>query len=646
MSPSKINIIQLLLFCFFLTSASQTTFSKNSPQTQEAKDSSEITKHKDLLNQILALSSKSPQEAKQLSLEALALARKIGDSNLVGRTYTRISTIYYHELDYINSIESLEHALQLFTIANDTIRMGITHSRIGANYVKLSNYPKAVNHLIEALNATRKAGYSRGESSAALNLGVVFHRNNQNDKSIFYYDYAFKIFVEDKDTTGILNCYNNLGIIYREQKEYDKALDHYNMSLNLSTAKKDTSYMLNTISNIGSVYHYKKEYSKAIKYFEKAISYGPSVTGKDVYALNYQNMGSTYKELKEYKKAIEYLLIAAELFQQIEKKEKLSECYFELSTCYNSIGDYSHAYNYHVLYSELDKEIFNLKNLTQIQNREIGYQLELSIEERERLKQLNQIQNLQLERSQIYLFSLGFGIFLVIIITILFFQRQRLLSMKRTTELESKLFRSQMNPHFIFNSLSAIQSFVYAHEPREAAKYLSSFAKLTRSILTNSIKDYITLEDEVETLEHYLKLQQLRFDNRFEYHIEIDDEIETSLFEIPPMLIQPFIENSIEHGFSNGIEKNGKLFLNYKLNDNNIEVELSDNGIGYKKSQANKKISKSSHQSYAISIIEERLRILSPTFIRKKQILITDLSDIDPLTHGTKINLKLPFRMR
>ncbi len=640
MIKTKIHIIFIILLLFYYVPSScaqqDTPIKKSIPlldQFREVYD--EIKKEK----------VDSKEKALLFGDQALLLGRQIGDSALVAKTYIRISAVYFHHQDYMNSVANLKRAedLQEFLESN---WVGLVHSRLGSNYLKLGNYPTAVNHMFVALNASREGVNIKSEASSAINLGSAFHKNKQNEKAIYYYDYAFEIFDEIHDTIGLMNCYNNKGVVYREEGDYEKALDSYFKSLDLARQIHDSLNMSITIGNIGALYLFQQNQEKAIELIKEALSLGKEAVGVSSFSSNQIALGSIYKDMKQYDLAIFYLLKAKELVEEKHLKDTQIECYLELSECYYAKKDYEKAYAYNILHSNLEKEVYNQKNLIQIENLEISYQLDHANEEREQLQQKNQIQKLKLEQSRIYLFALAFGIFLLVVIMILFFQRQRLISMKRTIELESKLFRSQMNPHFIFNSLSAIQSYVYAHEPREAAKYLSSFAKLTRSILTSSAKEFITLDDEIETLEHYLKLQQLRYDNRFQYQIQIDDEIEPSVFEIPPMLIQPFLENSIEHGFSDGLEVDGDIQIHYRLLNKQIEVELSDNGIGYKQSKANKKSLNSSHESMAISIIEERLRLFSSSFSRKKMITITDLGDENPDNHGTLVKMILPYRIR
>ena len=214
---------------------------------------------------------------------------------------------------------------------------------------------------------------------------------------------------------------------------------------------------------------------------------------------------------------------------------------------------------------------------------------------------------------------------------------------EKSIELEQRLLLSQMNPHFIFNALTAIQSYIFRNDPKSAGKYLASFAKLVRLILENSRTKYTTIGKEVKTLEHYLELQALRFDEKFEFKIEVDPEIERESMTIPPMLTQPFIENAIEHGIIN-VEDKGKIIIRYILDENIILIEVEDDGIGINKAAQLQRPGQKDHISLATKISKERLENLNKLEKGKIKMEIIDLSSIDVSLHGTKVTFKIPYK--
>lgn len=231
------------------------------------------------------------------------------------------------------------------------------------------------------------------------------------------------------------------------------------------------------------------------------------------------------------------------------------------------------------------------------------------------------------------------AITMVAVVLVLAYRRLK----RKYLRLEQQLLLSQLNPHFVFNSLTAIQSYVFRNEAHLASKYLASFAKLTRLILENSRSELCSIENEVATLEHYLELQSLRFSNRFDYSIYVDEKIDADSTLIPPMLTQPFIENAIEHGF-NGIEDRGKLTISYLyLDKHHVEIEVKDNGVGIKRSEQANPASGKDHLSLATEITLERLKNIR--HYKRLNIILTlvDTGSIDPKQHGTLVKFKIPI---
>ncbi|QIA09268.1 sensor histidine kinase [Draconibacterium halophilum] len=217
------------------------------------------------------------------------------------------------------------------------------------------------------------------------------------------------------------------------------------------------------------------------------------------------------------------------------------------------------------------------------------------------------------------------------------------LTKKQKTEeqriiLEHKLLQLQMNPHFIFNVLIAIQSFIYRKDTYESGLYLSKFAKLMRIFLQNSRNEWITLSKEIESLQYYLNLQQLRIENKFEYTIECKNIPDPDYIHIPPMIIQPFIENSIEHGFAN-LAYPGMIQISFETKETCLEAIIRDNGTGYYPKRG--KASQKKHESMATEIIKKRIKILNNQ--RCKTVLTIQNINNEGET-GTEVVIRFPFK--
>lgn len=222
------------------------------------------------------------------------------------------------------------------------------------------------------------------------------------------------------------------------------------------------------------------------------------------------------------------------------------------------------------------------------------------------------------------------------------FIRRKELDKRRLIESELHALRLQMNPHFIFNSLNAIQNFVINSDAEKATEYLSKFARLMRIILENSKQQTIPLKDEIEFLQLYLEIESVRFEERFDYTIQIDPALSGD-FEIPSMLLQPYIENAIRHGLLHRTSK-GKLTIKLALLDDTIVASIIDNGIGRKKAMEIKERQGYSYKAFGMKITHDRLKILNSFRKKEMGLNIIDLHDEQGEPSGTQIEITVPVQ--
>ncbi len=274
--------------------------------------------------------------------------------------------------------------------------------------------------------------------------------------------------------------------------------------------------------------------------------------------------------------------------------------------------------------------------LTNAENESITQKIQLLEKEKE-------LQEERAQRSILFLIGSGILVVLIIIIAILFIRQKKSRIEQEKTNLQQKLLRSQMNPHFVFNSLSSIQGFITEKDPKTASRYLSRFAKLIRNILDSSVEEFIPLAEEIASIENYLELQKVRYEGKFDYTIEVDENIDIETMTLPPMLAQPFIENSIEHGFKHKKSK-GIIKIRFGLKNNLIRFEVKDDGIGREKAMEILKEQNKGHRSMATDITRECLQVLNKRLSRKINLVITDLKDDKGNPAGTKVTFDIPFK--
>ncbi len=219
--------------------------------------------------------------------------------------------------------------------------------------------------------------------------------------------------------------------------------------------------------------------------------------------------------------------------------------------------------------------------------------------------------------------------------------KEKIVLQKEVSEKEISALRAQMNPHFIFNSLNSIQHLILVGDKLSAMKYLTKFSRLARKVLDNSTENKVSLADEIGVLDAYLELESLRFDNAFEYNIEVDDRIDCNTMELPLLLVQPFVENSIIHGLLPKKLGNKRLFVRFKLNENDLICEVEDNGIGRLASQTLQNATGRAKKSKGMKITERRLELITSFDQKNTDIHIQDKYDLKGNPSGTKIIIKI-----
>jgi len=224
---------------------------------------------------------------------------------------------------------------------------------------------------------------------------------------------------------------------------------------------------------------------------------------------------------------------------------------------------------------------------------------------------------------------------------LVYLRQNRLKNEHEKSQLQQKLLRSQLNPHFIFNSLSTVQNSIINEQPALANQYLSRFSKLMRNILDSSTIETIPVEEELYTIVNYLALQKIRYGDKFDYQIDVDESIDTSGTALPPMLAQPFIENSIEHGFRQK-ETKGMIWIRFRPQENYLVLEIEDNGIGRKSAGEFRAKDKKDYKSMATFLTQERIMLINKGKKRKISMEITDLMSSKGTPEGTLVKFHIP----
>jgi tetratricopeptide (TPR) repeat protein len=327
-------------------------------------------------------------------------------------------------------------------------------------------------------------------------------------------------------------------------------------------------------------------------------------------------------------------------FNHMVNKYWVYDC---LYMTYTRLGDYRQALEYYILTRKSEEEIYQKQNQDLITLMEAEAKDERTKNRIDLLARDNELKALAIRQSRTLNLGIA-GLFVVVVlIGLLFLRQNKMKNEHKTVLLEQKLLRLQMNPHFIFNALSNILNFIDMKENEKASVYLTTFGRLLRTTLESTREDMVPFEKEVSSLGNYLELQKLRYREKFEYAIEVDEKIDREDMSIPPMLVQPFIENAIEHGIRHK-KTPGRIEVRFLLRGRKIVCEVEDDGVGREKAWEAEVNERAGHRSLATDIIRDRINTLNKKFKQKIQLEIIDKLSENSGAMGTKVVLDLPYR--
>ncbi|MBN1340369.1 MAG: tetratricopeptide repeat protein [Bacteroidales bacterium] len=586
---------------------------------------------------------KSPQKCIEISAEALELARKTGFRRGMAKSHNMLGVGYSSLGNYSLGLENYLEALRIFEELGENTSVGITSNNIGIIHKNLGNYSEAITYYQKSLSISEQSGNSQGTIIALNNIGNIYYDWQKYDFALDYFRRTLAMLKNSGDNNRIAVLLNNIGEVYYNKSVYDTALNFFSRSLSMSEALGSNKGILNSYRNMGELFCKMKNDRKALENYQRALKIAGDIGDRHNIAYLSVRIGEVYTSTGRSREALPYLKRGLEMAESIEASNLVKDAYFELSNYFaaNNVSD--SALYYFKKYSVEKDTLFNRESRKELTEMQTRYETEKK--ERE-----IQIQKLRIQKQQNTMYYILFTVAFLIVILYLIFNRYQLKQkhyraelQRKNIEIEQRLLRTQMNPHFIFNSLNSINSFITENEPDSAQLYLTKFASLMRYILDNSRKSFVPVEDERNTLKLNLELEQLRFNHKFDFRIEIAGDIDPEFTLIPPMLIQPFIENSIIHGVSN-LEGRGMITVSLKKMNGIMECVVEDNGIGREKAmEIKKQKGVARHKSLGMQVTRERLELLREKSKKDVFVKISDIQAAGGTPGGTRVEIHIPY---
>ena len=383
---------------------------------------------------------------------------------------------------------------------------------------------------------------------------------------------------------------------------------------------------------------------KAVENWNLAIQTFKKIEDKFGIADTYLYLGQLYLDQNNTQLALLNTNLALRLSKEAGVLEQTVVAEKLLSSIYKHQKNDALALQHFELYSLAKDSLTNAENIRKGVESAMNYEFDKrEVIQKKELEKKDILLQEQSKQNKLGLVFAGLFAMMLAGISFLFYNRlqlkKTLVLQKELAEYEQKALHLQMNPHFVFNCLGSISSFITQNGTHLAVRYLAKFSKLMRLTLEYSKLSLIPIDKEIESLQNYLELEQLRFNQKFTFEITKANDIEDDL-ALPPLLLQPFVENAIIHGIIPSKEM-GLIVIDFKIGNQNLICTITDNGLGYETSKAIKEKSVAVHQSMALDITKKRLQMIAATTAQKAEVVIEEINNGGK---GTKVTLCLPLQ--
>jgi sensor histidine kinase YesM len=513
---------------------------------------------------------------------------------------------------------------------------------LGWIYFHFKKYHSGKIYFENCIKIIEGNNLQREHASAYEGLGTVYSYLDDFDNSMEYYRLYIQYADPEKEKTGLFFVNYYLGDKHRISEEYDQADTCYNYSFRIAREIKDTAKMISSLSRIAYNLYLDGQLANSLDHYLRNIELIDNFKSPHYLANQYGNIGNIYRDKKQYELAIENYKKSIEIAAQSRDLYHLNWVYNDLARLYSKLGEYDLAYN------SLEKGSLYKDTLEILQYQNTLAREASRMEDVKRQKEVEML-NVKLRQNKTLNYSLASGLILILVIGFLILRQLKIRSshnldiMKRQVmELSQKNLLQQMNPHFIFNTLNSIQFYIFRNDKVASNNYLNKFAKLMRMILENSQIAKVSIDRELDALKLYLELETLRFKNKFDWAIEVDEDIDTLTFQIPTMLIQPYVENSITHGirYKDGL---GHISITMSQVDQHIKCIVEDDGIGRKAAEKMKEGRNNVHNSLGTKITESRMKLTKSLYGNEMRVTYTDLYDQHGNATGTRVEIFIPI---
>jgi tetratricopeptide (TPR) repeat protein/two-component sensor histidine kinase len=556
--------------------------------------------------------------------KVLQIYKELNDEPGTARMYNNLALLSYNRAEYAEALHNHEMANKIFDRHEMTRNLVNSLSNTGVVHLAINDYPSALSYFLRALSLT--------DSSSYYELG---------------------------------NLNTNIGLVYKNMNELEVSTEHHLSAINYAEKVGNNQGRAQALGNLAAVLQLNGNFREAEARLFEALNINKQIGNQRRIASDYANLGALYLEWNRLDSARQYLMAAKEIYEEVKdplnlsfvfalmaktikkgtsgrrelleslRLEKLSlqnakeanailrqmEAWHGMYESLDKLGEKSPALDAYINFVELKDSIYNIDNEKSLIRLQAAFDMEMREKELSMIHELER-QSIQAENDKnsylanLYLIIIVFALIFGTLLIYALWKKNEANKEKLTAEfeankkaLELKALRAQMNPHFIFNAMSSISNYLLKNDPEKADYYLNRFARLIRLILLSSDQSLVKLSDEIELLNLYIEIESLRMDKTIHFRIINPKRISLTHLKVPPMILQPIIENSIWHGISN-VEREGVIELEIHPNTSGTSLKIRDNGGGFNNAITEKE-KMPNHKSMGMQLIQSRLNLFA-----------------------------------
>jgi len=593
------------------------------------------------------INKSNPKKGLKIADSIYTIVSRLKNDTLLSKATYSKGVAFFYLGSYDSALFYFEKALDLYTRSENEKKMGDCLQNIGQIFELKGNYIQANENYQLGLQIFERLNLQDRAANMLNIIGALNNSLENLDIAEKYYKKALEIYTsirkQDPDNRyiqlGFAVTHNNLGKLYSQKKQFSKALFYFEKSKELFSNPPDSFYLAFVLHNLGAIHSEIGNYDKSEDYLNESSRYNKSINNVQLYVMTLTAKGDLMLKEKNPMMALKYYRES----QQIAEEENLTKIQLNnlkgMSDAFKMLYDYKSSLLYFEKFAILKDSLLTESKYKQIMELQTMYETE----KKEKLI----VQKDKQLRQQIFTFSTITLIVFFLLFILFFLYRTR--EIRKRYRLENdlnlstqKTLISQMNPHFIFNALNSIQLFIIKNDKMSSNVFLSNFADLMRKVLENSQFQFISLYDELEALKTYMELEKARFAKKFDYEILTPGNIPLNDYNIPTMILQPFVENAIWHGFST-LEGEGKIRIEIlQQSSSNLLISIEDNGIGREKAKEIMSKNGKARKSYGTRLVEDRFKLYNQLNKSAIRFEYQDLFDEQGNSSGTKVMLFLP----